>query len=195
MPCLAFATRLNHSQTEDSMALLWSYINHWRSRLARVAVVGVGAIGGALAAQLNTTGTHEITLCTRRPLEESIVKTPEGTVRVKTRNLTNPTEVEAVDWVVVATKTYDQGERHSGCVSSLQRACRWRWRKTRWSIGNDLPRGCSRNSLFPAWCKSLCNGRSMERCGSAGACVSSWTISRGDGSLQTCSREANRRLH
>jgi 2-dehydropantoate 2-reductase len=75
--------------------------------MARVAVVGVGAIGGALVAQLDATGRHEITMCTRRPLHELIVKTPEGTVSVKTRNLTDPTEAEAVDWVVVATKTYN----------------------------------------------------------------------------------------
>ena len=75
--------------------------------MARVAVVGVGAIGGVLAAQLNATGKHEITLCTRRPLGELIVKMPEGVARVKARNLTDPREAEAVDWVVVATKAYD----------------------------------------------------------------------------------------
>lgn len=75
--------------------------------MARVAVVGVGAIGGVLAAQLDATGKHEITLCTRRPLDELMVKTSEGTVRVKARNLTDPMEAEAVDWVVVATKAYD----------------------------------------------------------------------------------------
>jgi 2-dehydropantoate 2-reductase len=68
-----------------------------------------------LAALLETAGRHEITLCTRRALEELVVKTPEGVVTVKGRNLTDPKQAEAVqasraeavDWVLVATKTYD----------------------------------------------------------------------------------------
>jgi len=75
--------------------------------MARVAVVGVGAIGGVLAALLETTGRHEMTSCTRRPLEALTVKTPEGVVHVNARNLTDPAQAEAMDWVLVATKTYD----------------------------------------------------------------------------------------
>jgi 2-dehydropantoate 2-reductase len=75
--------------------------------MARVAVVGVGAIGGVLAALLETTGLHEITLCTRRPVKELTVKTPDGVVVVNARNLTAPALAHAVDWVLVATKTYD----------------------------------------------------------------------------------------
>jgi 2-dehydropantoate 2-reductase len=75
--------------------------------MARVAVVGVGAIGGVLAALLETAGKHEITLCTRRALEVLTVKTPEGVVTVKARNLTDPAQAGAVDWVLMATKTYD----------------------------------------------------------------------------------------
>jgi 2-dehydropantoate 2-reductase len=75
--------------------------------MARVAVVGVGAIGGVLASLLQTTGSHEITLCTRRRMEALTVKTPDGMVIVKSRNLTDPEQADAVDWVLVATKTYD----------------------------------------------------------------------------------------
>lgn len=75
--------------------------------MSRVAVVGVGAIGGMLAALLDATGRHEITLCTRRALDQLTVKTPDGIVHVKARNLTDPAQAEPVDWVVVATKTYD----------------------------------------------------------------------------------------
>jgi 2-dehydropantoate 2-reductase len=75
--------------------------------MARVAVVGVGAIGGALAGLLETAGLHEITLCTRRPMPALSVHTPEGVVQVKARNVTDPARAEAVDWVLVATKTYD----------------------------------------------------------------------------------------
>jgi 2-dehydropantoate 2-reductase len=75
--------------------------------MARVAVVGVGAIGGVLASLLETTGQHEITLCTRRPMELLTVITPDGAVTVKARNLTDPQQAQPVDWVLVATKTYD----------------------------------------------------------------------------------------
>ena len=75
--------------------------------MARVAIVGVGAIGGVMAALLEAAGRHEITLCTRRPMDRLIVNTPEGVVTVKARNVTGPELAEAVDWVFVATKTYD----------------------------------------------------------------------------------------
>jgi len=75
--------------------------------MARVAVVGVGAIGGALAGLLETAGGHEITLCTRRPMPELTVKTPQGVVNVKARNATDPAQATPVDWVLVATKAYD----------------------------------------------------------------------------------------
>ncbi|MGA3046694.1 MAG: 2-dehydropantoate 2-reductase [Terracidiphilus sp.] len=75
--------------------------------MARVAVVGVGAIGGVLAALLQVSERHEITLCTRRPMNGLTVKTPDGVVVVKATNLTDPALAEPVDWVFVATKTYD----------------------------------------------------------------------------------------
>lgn len=75
--------------------------------MARVAVVGVGAIGGALAGLLQSAGGHEITLCTRRPLPELTVKMPQGVLHVKARNVTDPAQTKSVDWVLVATKAYD----------------------------------------------------------------------------------------
>jgi 2-dehydropantoate 2-reductase len=75
--------------------------------MARIAIVGVGAIGGVLAGLLETSGTHEITLCTRRPLPSLVVETPDGTVHVKAHNATVPADAQPVDWILVATKTYD----------------------------------------------------------------------------------------
>jgi 2-dehydropantoate 2-reductase len=40
-------------------------------------------------------------------MERLTVKTPSGIVNVKATNITNPTLAEPVDWVLVATKTYD----------------------------------------------------------------------------------------
>lgn len=75
--------------------------------MAHIAIVGVGAIGGVVAAQLGLTGHHKITLCTRRPLEELIVETQEGLIFLKTENMTDPSLAVVADWVLVATKTYD----------------------------------------------------------------------------------------
>ena len=73
----------------------------------RVAIVGVGAIGGALAGLLARAGEHELVLCTRRPLPRLTVTWPEGETQVKARNLTAPEQAGPVDWTIVATKTYD----------------------------------------------------------------------------------------
>jgi 2-dehydropantoate 2-reductase len=75
--------------------------------MARVAVVGVGAIGGVLASLLHLAGRHQITLCTRRPLGQLIVRTPGGEVQVAATNLTDDVLASPVDWVLIATKTYD----------------------------------------------------------------------------------------
>lgn len=75
--------------------------------MARIAIVGVGAIGGTLAALLQLAGGHEITLCTRRPLRQLSVTTPSGSVRVAARNVTTPEDAGPVEWVIVATKAYD----------------------------------------------------------------------------------------
>lgn len=75
--------------------------------MAKVAVVGVGAIGASLAAGLMVTERHELVLCTRRPLNDLRVETPFGEVWLRAQNITEPSHAEPVDWVLVATKTYD----------------------------------------------------------------------------------------
>ena len=75
--------------------------------MAKVAIVGVGAIGGVLAGLLETAQAHEITLCTRRPLAELTVSTPDGPVEVRFQNATDPSQTQPVDWILCATKTYD----------------------------------------------------------------------------------------
>jgi 2-dehydropantoate 2-reductase len=86
--------------------------------MARVAVVGVGAIGGVIAGLLTSAG-HEVLLCTRRPLAELTIESPEGLIRVQGRNWTSPDQASRVDWVIVATKTYDSG----GAKLWLDRLC------------------------------------------------------------------------
>jgi 2-dehydropantoate 2-reductase len=78
--------------------------------MAKIAVVGVGAIGGVTAALLQQAGGHELFLCTRRPMAGLSVETPDGMVEVGGVFVTDPTRVPAVDWVFVATKAYDVAE-------------------------------------------------------------------------------------
>lgn len=87
--------------------------------MARIAIVGVGAIGGVVAGLLQSAGRHELVLCVRRPLAELVVETPEGTVRVEATIVTEPAAAPAVDWVMVATKAYDV----AGAAKWLERLC------------------------------------------------------------------------
>lgn len=75
--------------------------------MARIAIVGVGAIGGAIAGLLQMSGGHEIALCTRRPLPQLTVTMPSGLVQINAHNITAPDDAEPADWVMVATKAYD----------------------------------------------------------------------------------------
>jgi 2-dehydropantoate 2-reductase len=76
-------------------------------RMARIAVVGPGAIGGIMAAWLGKTGAHEVTVCARRPLAEFTVETPNEIITARPRIITSPAEAAPVDWVLVATKAYN----------------------------------------------------------------------------------------
>ena len=75
--------------------------------MARIAIVGPGAIGGVMAAWLTRTGRHSLVLCARRKIEELVVETPDETIPVRAESLTDPKQATPVDWVLVATKTYD----------------------------------------------------------------------------------------
>jgi 2-dehydropantoate 2-reductase len=88
--------------------------------MARIAIVGVGAIGAVIAALLQSTEHHELFLCTRRPLPHLRVETPQTNIDIRYTNLTVPSEAEPVDWVVVATKTYDA----PGAGAWLEPLCR-----------------------------------------------------------------------
>lgn len=77
------------------------------TELSRIAIVGVGAIGSVIAALLQESGRHEVVLCTRRPLPELLVETPDGAVRIEAEVVSDPAAAKVADWVLVATKAYD----------------------------------------------------------------------------------------
>ena len=71
-----------------------------------VAVIGVGAIGGLVAAELLAVGA-DVTLCTRSPLDRLVVERDQHPRDVATHALTDPAHAEAVRFVVVALKAQD----------------------------------------------------------------------------------------
>jgi 2-dehydropantoate 2-reductase len=90
--------------------------------MARVAVVGVGAIGATVAAAAQEAGGHELVLCARRPLERVVVERPEGDEAVLDAPIvTDPDGVEAADWVLLAVKAH-QTEGAAGWLRALCRA-------------------------------------------------------------------------
>lgn len=75
--------------------------------MTTIAVIGPGAIGGTVAAWLAQDPTLQITVCARTPLDDLRVETPSGVITAKPEVLIDPAKARPVDWVLVATKTYD----------------------------------------------------------------------------------------
>ncbi len=76
-----------------------------RPRL-RVAVVGLGSIGGVIAACLRLADRHDVLACVRKPIGRLVLDRPEGTVEVGLRTLTDPARAAPVDWVLLCTKAH-----------------------------------------------------------------------------------------
>lgn len=85
--------------------------------MARIAVIGPGAIGCTMIGWLSQVPAHRVVVCARTAFDQLELQTPAGTLRVRPTVLTSPAQVPAVDWVLVATKTYDA----TGTVAWLQR--------------------------------------------------------------------------
>lgn len=75
--------------------------------MTTIALVGPGAIGGTVAAWLAQDPALTITVCARTPFDDLRVETPAGVITATPEVLTDPASARPVDWVLVATKTYD----------------------------------------------------------------------------------------
>jgi len=76
------------------------------SQRSRVAVIGLGSIGGVAAACLAAAARHDVVACSRRPLDRLMLDRPEGTSEVQVKSLTDPAQADTVDWVLLCTKTH-----------------------------------------------------------------------------------------
>ncbi|PZR35203.1 2-dehydropantoate 2-reductase [Caulobacter segnis] len=75
--------------------------------MTSIAVIGPGAVGGTLAAWLAQAPAHAVIVCARTPFESLTVQTPDGAISAHPRVATAAEGLPPVDWVLVATKTYD----------------------------------------------------------------------------------------
>ncbi len=75
--------------------------------MTTIALIGPGAIGGTVAAWLAQDPSLDVTVCARTPFENLQVETPQGLISANPKILTSPADATPVDWVLIATKTYD----------------------------------------------------------------------------------------
>ncbi len=85
-----------------------------------VAVVGLGSIGGVVAACLRDADQHDVIACVRHPLSHLVLEHPDGIVDVSLRALTDPAQAEPVDWVLLCTKAHET----VSTAPWLERLCR-----------------------------------------------------------------------
>jgi 2-dehydropantoate 2-reductase len=73
----------------------------------RIALIGPGAIGTTVAAWLGQDPDIQLRVCARTAVDGLVAETPAGVIRASPRVLVEPVHGEAMDWILVATKTYD----------------------------------------------------------------------------------------
>src|SRR5256885_14044526 len=71
--------------------------------MTAIAVVGVGAIGGVVAASLAAL-ERDFLLCVRQPFDELVVQTPRGILKARPQVATSVEGLRPVPWVLLATK-------------------------------------------------------------------------------------------
>ncbi|MFT5441038.1 MAG: 2-dehydropantoate 2-reductase [Myxococcota bacterium] len=73
---------------------------------SKIAVIGIGAIGGSIAADLADLKRHELSLCSRTPFESLEVTHPGGTSITKGSMIDDPKRAQPADWILLATKAH-----------------------------------------------------------------------------------------
>lgn len=78
-----------------------------RSGRATIGIIGLGSIGGVIAGVLCALDRHDVVACVRHPVERLTVEQSDGAIEVPIKTLTDPTEAQPRDWVLLCTKAYD----------------------------------------------------------------------------------------
>lgn len=84
-----------------------------------IAVVGLGSIGGIIAGALDAAGRHDVTACVRRGIERLVVERPDRTIETRPRVLTDASQADVHDWVLLSTKAQDT----ASSAPWMQRLC------------------------------------------------------------------------
>ncbi|MEH2513565.1 2-dehydropantoate 2-reductase [Nitrobacteraceae bacterium AZCC 1564] len=75
---------------------------------ARVAVIGMGGIGGVVAALLQRAGRHDVVVCARHRISELTLEESGTTTPLAIATFVDPGEViSPVDWILLCTKAHD----------------------------------------------------------------------------------------
>jgi 2-dehydropantoate 2-reductase len=72
-----------------------------------ILLIGPGAIGATLTAWLCQDDRHRVTVAARTAFDSIETTTPNGVIRAKPRVITDASQAQPVDWILVATKAYD----------------------------------------------------------------------------------------
>jgi 2-dehydropantoate 2-reductase len=75
--------------------------------MTSIALIGPGAVGGTVAAWLAQNPELSVAVCARTPFDSLEIETPAGRISATPKVFTNPSQASPVDWVLIATKTYD----------------------------------------------------------------------------------------
>jgi 2-dehydropantoate 2-reductase len=75
--------------------------------MSNIALIGPGAIGGTVTAWLAQDARHTLTVATRIAIDRLEVDTPYGAITARPRVLTEASQAEPVDWILIASKAYD----------------------------------------------------------------------------------------
>jgi 2-dehydropantoate 2-reductase len=75
--------------------------------MTSIALIGPGAVGGAVAAWLAQNPALSVAVCARTPFDSLEIETPGGAISATPKVFIDPRQASPVDWVLIATKTYD----------------------------------------------------------------------------------------
>ena len=75
--------------------------------MSAITLIGPGAIGGMVAAQLCQNPRNDVTVVARTPFSKLWLDTPDGELLANPRIVSQPGDTGPADWVLVATKAYD----------------------------------------------------------------------------------------